>query len=81
MKNSNHLLLYKTTTEQSRLLFSKQKELDPSVTSQVEAALSCTRTETAGGSSRAGLAAGWLWKIRNLPFAPWKDKEFVTERL
>lgn len=68
MKNSNHLLQHKTTTDQSRHLFSKQKELDPSVTSQVEATLSCTRTEVE--AAEQGLAAGWLWKIKNLAFAP-----------
>lgn len=31
-------------------------------------------------AAEQGLAAGWLWKIKNLAFAPWKDKEFVCIR-
>lgn len=82
MKNSNHLLLHKTTTDQSRHLFPKQKELDLLVTPQAEAALSCTRTETSGKQqSRGWLLDGFgrsrIWilllgKTRNL---------FVSERV
>lgn len=81
MKNSNHLLLHKTTTDQSRHLFPKHRELDPSVTSRVEAALSRTRPEMSGKQqSRGWLLDGFgrsrIWllllgKTRNL---------FVSER-
>lgn len=80
MKNSNHLLPHKTTTEQSRHLFPKQEGLDPLVTSRVEAALSCTRIETLWKQQSRDWLLHGFGRSRIWLLAPWKDKEFVCIR-